>query len=114
MALRIAYNHHRLRGVAHDVSRTGVGVCMSLVQAATFKTGERVGLTLTLPTSTAALETPAIVRHGYRHHEDVVLGLEFEHDPQCSLYTRRKELHAYLQDREQTLVALQQQLMRPR
>lgn len=114
VALRIAYKHHRLRGVAHDVSRTGVGVRMSLVQAATFKTGEQVALTLYLPKSPAPLETPATVRHGYRHQEDVVLGLEFEHDERCSLYKRRKELHAYLAEREQTLLALQKQLMRPR
>lgn len=112
--LRIEYLHHRLRGEAHDVSRTGVGVRMSLVQAAIFKTGEQVRLRLQLPTGGAPLETPATVRHGYRLGQDVVLGLEFELDTKCSLAARRKELNAYLEGREQALLALQEQLVRRR
>jgi hypothetical protein len=112
VTLRVAYKHHRLRGVAHDVSRSGVGVRMSFVQAANFKTGEQVLLTLGLPGSDGPLETPASVRHGYRLEEDVVLGIEFEHDEQSSLHARRKELHAYLAERERALLALQKQLMR--
>jgi len=110
--LRIEYAHHRLRGDAHDLSRTGVGVRLTLVQAAAFKTGEQVQLTLDLPTSDTPLKTPALVRHGYRLGEDVVLGLEFEHDPKCSLAARRKEFHAYIEAREQAILALQQRLVR--
>lgn len=110
--LRIEYKHHRLHGDAHDVSRTGVGVRFTLVQASIFKTGEQVGLRLQLPSSSTPLETPATVRHGYRLGQDVVLGLEFGFDPECSLSARRKELYTYLAERERAILALQERLVR--
>lgn len=110
--VRIAYQHHRLRGNAFDVSRTGVGVRLSLVQAAIFKTGEAVHLKLEIPTIKASLEAPASVRHGYRLREDVVLGMEFELDQPCSLSTHRKAFHAYIEGREQRMLELQRRLLR--
>lgn len=110
--VRIAYQHHRMRGNAYDVSRTGVGVRLTLVQAAIFRTGEVVELRLDVPGIRAPLEAPAHVRHGYRVGEDVVLGLEFDLSKACSLASQRKAFHAYIEGREKQILELQRQLAR--
>ncbi len=110
--LRIAYRHHRLRGRAHDLSRTGVGVHMTLVEAAIFKTGEVVQMRLDVPNIKTTLETPAIVRHGYRLGEDVVLGMEFDLSKPCSLAEHKKAFHTYLEERERRMLDAQRQLVR--
>jgi hypothetical protein len=110
--VRIGYHHHRLRGVAHDLSRTGVGVRMTLVQAAVFKTGERVELRVDLPNARSPLEVGAHVRHGYRLGEDVVLGMEFDDEAAPMKPDQRKAFLTYLAEREQRTLALQRKLAR--
>ncbi|MEZ6018307.1 MAG: PilZ domain-containing protein [Planctomycetota bacterium] len=112
VGVKISYLHHRLRGIAHDVSRTGVGVRMTLVQAATFKTGEIVQLRLDVPTIKTPLEAPAYVRHGYRINDDVVLGMEFDLEKRCSLRDQQKAFHAYIEANERRMLDLQQKLTR--
>jgi len=112
VGVRIVYQHHRLRGLAHDVSRTGVGVRMTLVQAAIFKTGEEVRMHVELPGAKSALEGVARVRHGYRLGEDVVLGMEFDFEQGGSLGAQRKQLYAYVEQREREILELQRRLIR--
>jgi len=110
--VRISYKHHRLRGTAHDLSRTGLGVRLTLVQAATFGTGELVTLVFDIPGFKAPIETLANVRHGYRLQEDVVLGMEYASTKTCSLTAQRKAYNAFLDRREGEMNALQEKLYR--
>ncbi len=112
VGVRISYQHHRLRGFAHDVSRTGVGVRMTLVQAAIFKTGEEIRLQVELPEAKGPLEGAARVRHGYRLKEDVVLGMEFDLTKGGTLEAQRKQLYAYIEQREREILELQRRLIR--
>lgn len=110
--VKIAYQSHRLRGLAQDVSRTGLGVMMPLVQAAVFKSGERVTVWFELPGVKGEFETPATVKHGYRQGEEVLLGIEFDLLADSPMRTRRSEFAQYIDERRAQMEAWQQGLSR--
>lgn len=111
--VKLSYGPHRLRGVAHDLSRTGVGVVLPLVQAAVFRSGERVKATLDVPDIEVEFEGPGIVKHGYRSGADVVLGVEFDLLADSPMRKRRAEYLKYVEQRREAIEAWQRQLSRP-
>lgn len=104
--VKIAREHHRLRGVAHDLSPTGVGVRLPLAQAAILRSGSAVSLTVDIPELGEPLECPAVVRHGYREGADVVLGVEFDLEADSSMRERRRAYMEYIDDRRYDLADL--------
>lgn len=110
--VKLSYGPHRLRGVAHDLSRTGVGVELPLVQAAVFRSGERVKVTLDVPGIAREFEGPGLVKHGYRNGPDVVLGVEFDLLADSPMRKRRAEYLAYVEGRREAMEAWQRSLSR--
>lgn len=111
--VKLSYGHHRLRGVAHDLSLTGLGVVLPLVQAAVFRSGERVKATIDIPGIAPEFEGPGIVKHGYRSGENVVLGVEFDLLADSPMRNRRAEYLKYVEGRRDAIEAWQRQLSRP-
>ena len=111
--VKLSYGPHRLRGNAHDLSRTGLGVVLPLVQAAVFRSGERVKVTLDIPNAGQEFEGPGLVKHGYRSGPDVVLGVEFDLLADSPMRKRRSEYLKYVEERREAMEAWQRQLSRP-
>ena len=113
LPVKISYEHHRLRGRAQDLSRTGIGVRMTLVDASVLESGEIVKVRFEVPGMKEALEVPARVRHGYRVAEDVVLGLEYDLDKDSALKQNFRRYQDYLAEREKAILDFQLKLTRP-
>lgn len=111
--VKLSHGPHRVRGFAHDLSGTGLGVALPLAQAAVFKGGEHVRVTVHLPGSDDEIEGPGVVRHGYRSGPEVVLGVEFDLLADSPMRTRRKEFLGYVEARRESMEAWQQALSRP-
>ena len=112
--VKLAYGPHRLRGVAHDLSGTGLGVTLPLVQAAVFRSGERVTVYVDVPGLKTPLESPGIVKHGYRNGVDVVLGVEFDLLADSPMRMRRNEYLDYVEKRRAEIEAWQLRLTQQR
>ncbi|MEM1453165.1 MAG: PilZ domain-containing protein [Planctomycetota bacterium] len=110
--VRVAYGPHRVRGEAHDLSRTGIGVVAPLVQAAIFRAGERVRVFIDLPGHKDEFEVLGVVKHGYRNGEEVLLGIEFDLLSDTPMRERRGEYLDYVEQRREALEAWQRQLSR--
>ncbi len=108
--VKLAYGPHRLRGEAQDISRTGLGVTLPLVQAAVFRSGERVTVFLDVPGCKTPFEGPGVVKHGYRSGADVVLGVEFDLLADSPMKKRRAEFLRYVEDRREAIEAWQLRL----
>lgn len=99
IGVRLAYGPHRIRGLANDLSSTGLCARAPLVQAAVFHIGERVKAYIDLPGKVEDIEVPGIVKHGYREGEDVHLGIEFDLSAPCTMTERRTEYLKYIERR---------------
>lgn len=110
--VKISYGTHRVRGLAQDVSRTGLGVMTPLVQAVVFQSGERVRVEFELPDVKGGFDVPAVVKHGYRRGEEVLLGLEFDLLADSPMRKRRAEYAQYVDGRREAMEAWQKQLSR--
>ena len=111
--VKLSFGPHRLRGQAQDLSGTGLGVAVPLAQAAAFKSGERVNVTLHLPDSDMEIEGPGVVRHGHRNGPDIILGVEFDLLADSPMRKRRVEFLEYIESRRVSMEAWQRQLTRP-
>ncbi len=111
--VKLSYGPHRLRGIAHDLSLTGLGVTLPLVQAAVFKSGERVKATIDIPGISNEFEGPGVVKHGYRSGPNVVLGVEFDLLADSPMRKRRPEYVKFVEGRREAMEAWQHQLSRP-
>lgn len=112
VGVRVAYGPHRVRGEAHDLSRTGIGVVAPLVQAAIFRAGERVRVFIDLPGHKEEFEVLGVVKHGYRNGEEVLLGIEFDLLSDTPMRERRGEYLDYVEQRREAIEAWQRQLSR--
>lgn len=112
IAVRVAYGPHRVRGVALDLSRTGIGVAAPLVQAAIFRSGERVRVFIELPGHKEEFEVLGVIKHGYRNGEEVLLGIEFDLLSDTPMRERRGEYLDYVEKRREAIEAWQRQLSR--
>jgi hypothetical protein len=112
VGVRVAYGPHRVRGEAHDLSRTGIGVVAPLVQAAIFRAGERVRVYIDLPGHKEEFEVLGVVKHGYRNGEEVLLGIEFDLLSDTPMRDRRGEYLDYVEERREAIEAWQRQLSR--
>lgn len=108
--VKIAYGPHRVRGEAQDLSRTGLGVMLPLVQAAIFRSGERVLVYIDVPGVKETFEGPGIIKHGYRSGPDVVLGVEFDLLADSPMKKRRAEFLKYVEKRREEIEAWQMRL----
>lgn len=108
--VKIAYGPHRVRGEAQDISRTGLGVTLPLVQAAIFRSGERVTIHVDVPGVKVPFEGPAVIKHGYRSGPDVVLGIEFDLLADSPMKKRRAEFLRYVETRREEIEAWQLRL----
>lgn len=111
--VKLAHGAHRVRGVAHDLSLTGAGVTLPLVQAAVFRGGERVEVTLDIPEAQPEFVGPGVVKHGYRLGQNVVLGVEFDLLADSSMRKRRGEYVRFVEERRAAMEAWQKHLSRP-
>lgn len=105
--VKIAYGPHRVRGEAQDLSRTGLAVVLPLVQAAIFRSGERVTVFIDVPGTKDPFEGPAVIKHGYRSGANVVLGIEFDLLADSPMKKRRADYLAYVETRSQEIQAWQ-------
>jgi len=110
--VRVAYGPHRVRGEAHDLSRTGISVVAPLVQAAIFRAGERVRVFIELPGHEEEFEVLGVVKHGFRNGEEVLLGIEFDLLSDSPMRDRRGEYLDYVEQRREAIEAWQRQLSR--
>lgn len=108
--VKLAFGPHRLRGEAQDISRTGLGVSLPLVQAAVFRSGERVTVYVDIPGCKTTFEGPGIVKHGYRSGPDVILGVEFDLLADSPMKKRRAEFLRYVEERREAIEAWQLRL----
>ncbi|MEM7517665.1 MAG: PilZ domain-containing protein [Planctomycetota bacterium] len=108
--VKLAYGPHRVRGAAQDLSRTGLGIVLPLVQAAIFRSGERVKIYLDVPGTKEPFEGVGVVKHGYRSGEDVVLGVEFDLLADSPMKKRRNEFLGYIEQRREEIEAWQLRL----
>lgn len=108
--VKIARERHRLRGIAHDLSPTGVGVRLPLAQAAILRGGAAVHVVVDIPELGEALECPATVRHGYRDGSDVVLGVEYDLEAESPMRERRAEYMEYIDERRYDLADLMRRM----
>ncbi|MDC3307234.1 PilZ domain-containing protein [bacterium] len=99
VGVRIAYGPHRVRGLASDLSSTGLCARAPLVQAAVFQLGEHVKAFISLPGRDEEIEVAGVVKHGYRKSEDVFLGIEFDLSAPCAMTSRRTEYLKYIEQR---------------
>jgi hypothetical protein len=105
VGVRIAYGPHRVRGLASDLSSTGLCTRAPLVQAAVFHLGEQVTVYVSLPGKHEEIEVAGVVKHGYRLGEDVHLGVEFDLSAPCAMTERRTEYLKYIEQRRKANVA---------
>ncbi len=99
VGVRIAYGHHRVRGLASDLSSTGLCTRAPLVQAAVFQLGEHIKAYISLPGKDEEIEVGGVVKHGYRTGEDVYLGIEFDLSAPCSMAEHRTDYLRYIEQR---------------
>jgi hypothetical protein len=112
VGVRLAYGPHRVRGEAHDLSRSGIGVVAPLVQASIFRSGERVRIFIDLPGHKEEFEALGVIKHGYRNGEEVLLGIEFDLLSDTPMRERRGEYLEYVEQRREVIEAWQRQLSR--
>lgn len=110
--VKLAYGSHRVRGVAHDLSLTGLGATVSLAEAVVFKGGELAQITLDIPECQPELVGPCVVKHGYRVGPSVVLGVEFDLLAESSMRRRRAEYVRFIEQRQAEFEKLQKELSR--
>ena len=101
IGVRLARGPHRVRGLASDLSSTGLCTRAPLVQAAVFRLGEHVQASIDLPGSAEEIEVSGTVRHGYRDGEDVHLGIEFDRGATHGMARRRTEYLKYIERRRE-------------
>jgi hypothetical protein len=112
IGVRLAYGPHRVRGLASDLSSTGICARAPLVQAAVFHLGERVKAFIDLPGRGEEIEVPGVVKHGYRHGEDVHLGIEFDLSVESGMTARRTEFLRYIDARRKAGGEISRQALR--
>jgi len=112
VGVRLAYGPHRVRGLASDLSSTGICTRAPLVQAAVFHLGEQIRAYISLPGTTEEIEVPGVVKHGYRRGEDVHLGVEFDLSAPCPMTDRRTEYLRYIERRRKAGALLERQRRR--
>jgi len=112
VGVRLAYGPHRVRGLASDLSSGGVCTRAPLVQAAVFHMGERIKAYISLPGSAEEIEVPGVVKHRYRHGEDVHLGVEFDLTVPSPMTERRTEYLKYIERRRKAGALLERQRRR--
>ncbi len=112
VGVRLAYGPHRVRGLASDLSSTGICTRAPLVQAAVFHLGERIKAYISLPGTSEEIEVPGVVKHGYRYGEDVHLGVEFDLSAPCPMTERRTEYLKYVERRRKAGALLELQRRR--
>lgn len=111
--VKLAYGAHRVRGVAHDLSMSGLGATITLAQAVVFKGGERAEVTIDIPDCQPEFVGPCVIKHGYRQGPNVVLGVEFDLLAESPMRKRRNDYVKYIDRRYQAMEAWQQELSRP-
>ncbi|MEM6674896.1 MAG: PilZ domain-containing protein [Planctomycetota bacterium] len=112
VSVRLAYGPHRVRGEAHDLSRSGIGVVAPLVQASIFRSGERVRIFIDLPGNKEEFEALGVIKHGYRNGEEVLLGIEYDLLSDTPMRERRGEYLEYVEERREAIEAWQRSLSR--
>jgi hypothetical protein len=110
--VKLAQGAHRARGSAHDLSLTGVGATVSLVEAFPFKGGELAELTLDIPGCQPELVGPVFVKHVHRAGPRAVLGVEFDLLADSPLRARRSEYVRFVEERMSEFERLQGRLVR--